>query len=147
MDRQATINGVLLESGAILSSRQTQADQLASMHFRPHQSLVAEGITVTNSLGTVVDVQQIGLARDRLVQWGRLMRPADDRGARGTASPPAATGARPQAPPPPEGLAPAPDLSHRPHRRPPVERPMGSGNGIGLFDPQCFLILVWSNFQ
>jgi len=104
---QGDVNGVLLESGAILRFPPDQADQLASI-IQPHQSLVAEGITVTNSLGTVVDVQQIGLARDRLVAVGPPMRPADDRGPAGPHRRPPPPARGPQAPPPPEGLAPAP---------------------------------------
>jgi hypothetical protein len=94
---QGEVNGVLLESGTILRFRPDQADQLASI-IQPHQLLVAEGFTVTNSLGTVVDVQQIGLTRDRLVAVGPPVRPADGRGPAGLR----------RRPPPPQGLASAP---------------------------------------
>jgi hypothetical protein len=106
---QGEVNGVLLESGAILRFPPDQADQLASI-IQPRQSLVAEGITITNSLGTVVDVQQIGLARDRLVAVGPPIRPADDRGPAGQRLRPSPPERGPQAtpPPPPQGLAPAP---------------------------------------
>jgi len=103
---QGDVNGVLLESGAILRFPPDQADQLASI-IQPHQSLVAEGITITNSLGTVVDVQQIGLARDRLVAVGPPMRPADDRDPAGPRRRPPPPERGPQATPPPQGLAPA----------------------------------------
>jgi len=114
---QGDVNGVLLESGAILRFPPDQADQLASI-IQPHQSLVAEGITVTNSLGTVVDVQQIGLARDRLVAVGPPMRPADDRGPAGTASPPPPPARDPKHRRRREALRQPPDLSHRPQPPP-----------------------------
>ena len=115
---QGDVNGVLLESGAILRFPPDQADQLASI-IQPHQSLVAEGITVTNSLGTVVDVQQIGLARDRLVAVVPPRQPADDRGPAGPHRRPPPPARGPQAPPPPEGLAPAPGSLAPPPPPPP----------------------------
>jgi hypothetical protein len=65
---------------------------------------------VTNSLGTVVDVQQIGPARDRLVAVGPPVRPADDRGPAGPRRRPPPPELGPQATPPlpPQGLEPAP---------------------------------------
>lgn len=92
---QGEVNGVLLESGVILRFPPDQTEQLASV-IQPRQPLVAEGATVTNSLGTVVDVQQLGPSRDRLVDVGPPMRPMDDRGP---------AGPRRRPPPPPTGPA------------------------------------------
>jgi hypothetical protein len=97
---QGDVNGVLLGSGAILRFPPDQADQLASI-IQPHQSLVAEGFTITNSLGTVMDVQQIGLTRDRLVAVGPPVRVADDRGPAGPRRRPPPPERGPQAIPPP----------------------------------------------
>jgi len=97
---QGDVNGVLLESGAILRFPPDQSDQLASI-IQPHQSLVAEGFTITNSLGTVMDVQQIGLARDRLVAVGAPVRPADDPGPARPRRRPPPPESGPQAIPPP----------------------------------------------
>jgi hypothetical protein len=89
---QGEVNGVLLESGAILRFPPDQADQLAAL-IRPHQTLVADGIAITTSMGTVVDVQQLGSSRDRMMTVRPPLRPADDRGP---------TGPR-RRPPPPQG--------------------------------------------
>jgi hypothetical protein len=107
---QGEVNGVLLEGGIILRFPPDQAAQLASA-IQPRQSVVAEGITVTNSLGTVVDVQLFGPSRDRMVAVGPSTPPPDNRGPAGLrrrlGPPPGAPLAPPQ-PPPPAGLAPAP---------------------------------------
>jgi hypothetical protein len=66
---QGEVNGVLLDNGVILRFPPDRAAQLAAL-IQPRQSLVADGITVTNSLGTVMDVQQLGPSRDRLVAVG-----------------------------------------------------------------------------
>jgi hypothetical protein len=106
---QGEVNGALLESGTILRFPPDQAGQLASA-IQPRQSVVAEGIIVTNSLGTVVDVQQFGPSRDRLVAVGPPMPPPDDRGPAGPQRRPLPPPGGPLAPPPPPpaGLAPAP---------------------------------------
>ena len=106
---QGEVNGVLLESGAILRFPPDQAAQVASL-IQPRQPLVAEGITVTNSLGTVVEVQQLGPSRDRLVAVGPPMPPMGDRGPGGPRRrpPPPPGGPEGTPPPPPGGPAPAP---------------------------------------
>ena len=86
---QGEVNGVLLESGVILRFPPGQTVQLNSL-VQPTQSLVAEGVTVTNALGTVVDVRQMGPSRDRLVAVGTPM----------PAGPPPAPGAMPPPLPP-----------------------------------------------
>jgi hypothetical protein len=98
---QGEVNGVLLENGTILRFPLDPAGQLAAA-IQPRQSVVAEGITVTNSLGTVVDVHQFGPSRDRLVAVGPPMPPSDDRGPAG-----------PRRRPPPGG-PPAPSMPPRP---------------------------------
>lgn len=87
---QGEMNGVLLESGAILRFPPDQDAQLATV-IQPRQPVIAEGTVITNALGTVVDVQQIGPSRDQLVAVGPPSRPMDDR------SPP---GPRRRPPPP-----------------------------------------------
>src|SRR6202789_581204 len=104
---QDEVNGVLLESGTILRFPPDQAAQLASA-IQPRQTVVAEGITVTNSLGTVVDVQQFGPSRDRMVAVGPPLPPPDDRGPAGPRRRPPPPPGAPLTPPPPAGLAPAP---------------------------------------
>jgi hypothetical protein len=97
---QGEVNGVVLESGTILRFPPDQAGQLGSA-IQPRQSVVAEGITVTNSLGTVVDVRQFGPSRDRLVAVGP-MPPPDDRDPAGPRRrPPPPQGGPRAAPPPP----------------------------------------------
>ena len=92
---QGEMNGVLLESGAILRFPPDQDAQLATV-IQPRQPVVAEGTVITNALGTVVEVQQIGPSRDQLVAVGPPSRPMDDRGPRGPR----------RRPPPPEGAPP-----------------------------------------
>jgi hypothetical protein len=106
---QGEVNGALLESGTILRFPPDPAGQLTAA-IQPRQSVVAEGITVTNSLGTVVDVQQFGPSRDRLVAVGPPMPPPDDRGPAGPRRRPPPPPGSPLAtpPPPPPGPAPAP---------------------------------------
>jgi hypothetical protein len=79
---QGEMNGVLLDSGAMLRFTPDQDAQLATM-IQPRQPVVAEGTVITNALGTVVDVQQIGPSRDQLVAVGPPSRPMDDRGPAG----------------------------------------------------------------
>lgn len=63
---QGEVNGVLLESGAILRFPPDQGAQLALL-IQARQSVFADGIAITSDLGTVVDVEQIGPSRDKLV--------------------------------------------------------------------------------
>jgi hypothetical protein len=108
---QGEVNGVLLESGTILRFPPDPAGQLTAA-IQPRQSVVAEGITVTNSLGTVVDVQLFGPSRDRLVAVGPPMPPSDDRGPAGPRRrpPPGGPLAPSMPPPPPAGPAPGAPL-------------------------------------
>jgi hypothetical protein len=95
---QGEVNGVLLENGTILRFPPDQGAQLATL-IQPRQSVVAEGTAITNALGTVVDVQQIGPSRNQLVSVGPPARPIDDRGPGG---PPRRPPPAPEeAPPPP----------------------------------------------
>jgi hypothetical protein len=92
---QGEINGVLLDDGTIWRFPADQADQMTSL-LQPHQALVAKGVAVATSLGTVVDVQQLGPSRDRLIPLGpRMPFPMP------SAAPGAGPGATP--PPPPAG--------------------------------------------
>jgi hypothetical protein len=118
---QGEVNGVLLESGVILRFPPDQTDQLGSL-IQPRQSLVAEGITVTNSLGTVVDVQQLGPSHDRLVAVGPPMPPMDDRGPAGPRRrpPPLQGGPQGTPPPPPAGPPPVPGVLPLPPSPPPA---------------------------
>jgi hypothetical protein len=79
---QGEVNGVLLESGTILRFPPDQTAQLISF-LQPRQLLVAEGVTLTNAMGTVVDVEQLGPSRDRLVAVGPPSPPMEDRGPAG----------------------------------------------------------------
>jgi hypothetical protein len=105
---QGEVNGVLLESGAIWRFPPDEADQLGSL-LQPRQSLVAEGTVLTNILGTVVEVAEIGTSRDRLVAVGPPMPPPPGpspgpRDRRLAPQPPPEYGA----PPPPPDVAPSP---------------------------------------
>jgi hypothetical protein len=114
---QGEVNGVLLESGAIWRFPPNAVDQVSSL-LQPRESLVAEGVTVTNNLGTVVDVQEIGPTRDRLVAVGQAPPPpADDRGPRnGRRDPLPPLGPGPAAPvtPPSAGFGPGPAVPPAP---------------------------------
>ncbi len=93
---QGEVNGVLLDNGTIWRFPPDQADQMTSM-LQPHQTLVARGVALATSLGTVVDVQQLGTSHDRLLPVAPQLPPA---------MPPAMPQARPApgpgaAPPPP----------------------------------------------
>ena len=94
---QGEVNGALLDDGTLLRFAPDRAEQLSAL-LTPRQSLVAEGVAVTNALGTVMDVQQIGPSRDRLVAVGPPARPRDGRGPAGSRRPP----------PPPNGAPPPP---------------------------------------
>jgi hypothetical protein len=114
---QGEINGVLLENGTILRFPPDQGAQLATL-IQPRQLVVAEGTAITNALGTVVDVQQIGPSRNQLTAVGPPARPIDDRGP---------GGARRRPPPPPEGApqppAPPADPAAGPGAPPPPAPP------------------------
>jgi hypothetical protein len=98
---QGEVNGVLLESGTILRFPPDQTAQLISF-LQPRQPLVAEGVALTNAMGTVVDVQQVGPSRDRLVDVGPPSPPMEDRGPAGSQRrPPPLDRAAPLPPPPP----------------------------------------------
>jgi hypothetical protein len=112
---QGEVNGLLLESGTILRFPPDPRFQLATL-TQPRQAVVAEGTSITNVLGTVVDVQQIGPSRDQLAAVGAPLRPMDDGGPAGVRRrrPPLADGAPqppgaasgPGVPPPPAPPAP-----------------------------------------
>lgn len=89
---QGEVNGVLLENGTMLRFAPDQADQLGTV-LQPRHPVVAEGVVVTNSLGTVVDVRRLGPSRDRLVNVGPRRAPP-----RSPEAPP--PGALPPPPPP-----------------------------------------------
>jgi hypothetical protein len=114
---QGEVNGVLLENGTILRFPPDQGAQLTTL-IQPRQSVVAEGTAITNALGTVVDVQQIGPSRNQLTAVGPPARPIDDRGP---------GGARRRPPPPPEGApqppAPPADPAAGPGAPPPPAPP------------------------
>jgi hypothetical protein len=93
---QGEPNGVLLESGALLRFPPDQTAQPTSL-LQPRQQLVAEGTAITNAIGTVVDAQQLGPSRDRLIGVG-LPGPMDDRGPAGPQRRPAPAA---RTPPPP----------------------------------------------
>jgi hypothetical protein len=104
---QGEVNGVLLESGAIWRFPPDQADQLGSL-LQPRQSLIAEGTVLTSTLGTVVEVAEIGTSRDRLVSVGSpvpLPLGPGPRDRRLAPPPPPGYGSPP---PPPAGVAPSP---------------------------------------
>jgi len=103
---QGEVNGVLLESGAIWRFPPNQADQLGPL-LQPRQSLVAEGTVLTSTLGTVVEIQEIGTSRDRLVSVAPpvpLPRGPGPRDRRLAPPPPPGSGSSP----PPAGIAPSP---------------------------------------
>jgi len=79
---QGEVNGVLLDNGAILRFPPDQGAQLSAL-IEPRQSVVAEGIAITNALGTVVEVQQIGPSRTQLLAVGPPSPPLGDRGPAG----------------------------------------------------------------
>jgi hypothetical protein len=114
---QGEVNGVLLENGTILRFPPDQGAQLTTL-IQPRQSVVAEGTAITNAMGTVVDVQQIGPSRNQLTAVGFPARPIDDRGPGGP---------RRRPPPPPEGApqppAPPADPAAGPGAPPPPAPP------------------------
>lgn len=101
---QGELNGALLENGAILRFPPDQGVQLTAM-IQPHQPVVAEGTTMTNSWGTVVDVRQIGASREQLFAVALPGHPLDDRGAAGPRPPPPPPPAEGAPQPPPPGSA------------------------------------------
>jgi hypothetical protein len=63
---QGEVNGALLESGTILRFPPDQSAQLMSF-LQPHQPIIAEGFVSTTAMGSLVEVQQLGPSRDRLI--------------------------------------------------------------------------------
>ncbi len=63
---QGEVNGVLLEGGAMLRFPPDQSARFTTL-LQAHQPVVAVGTAMTSAMGTVVDVDQIGPSRDRLV--------------------------------------------------------------------------------
>jgi len=72
---QGEVNGALLESGAILRFPPDQGARLSAL-IQPRQPVVAEGTAMTNALGTVVEVQQLGPSRNQLVPIGTASAPS-----------------------------------------------------------------------
>jgi hypothetical protein len=97
---QGEVNGVLLESGTILRFPPDQTAQLITF-LQPRQPLVAEGVSLTNAMGTVVDVDQLGPSRDRLVAVGPPGPPMEDRGPSRLRRPPPPPDREVPFPPPP----------------------------------------------
>jgi hypothetical protein len=79
---QGEVNGVLLDNGAILRFPPDQGAQLSAL-IEPRQIVVAEGSAISNALGTVVEVQQIGHSRTQLLAVGPPAPPLGDRGPAG----------------------------------------------------------------
>jgi hypothetical protein len=79
---QGEVNGALLENGTILRFPPDQGAQLTPL-IQPRQSVVAEGPAISNALGTVVDVQQIGASRNQLIAVRPPSRAMDGRGPAG----------------------------------------------------------------
>ena len=69
---QGEVNGALLESGTILRFSPDQSPQLLSF-LQPHQPIIAEGFVSTTVMGSLVEVQQLGPSRDRLITVGPPM--------------------------------------------------------------------------
>ena len=103
---QGELNGVLLESGAIWRFPPDQADQLGPL-LQPRQSLVAKGTVLTSTLGTVVEIQEIGTSRDRLVSVGPLVPLPPGPGPRDRRLAPPPPPGSGSSPPPPAGVAPS----------------------------------------
>jgi hypothetical protein len=104
---QGEVNGVLLESGAIWRLPPDQADQLDSL-LQARQPLVAEGTVLRSTLGTVVEVIEIGTSRDRLVAVGPPMPPPPGPGPRDRRLAPPRPAGYGAPPPPPPAVAPSP---------------------------------------
>jgi hypothetical protein len=61
------VNGALLQDGIVLRLPPPEAARFASV-LQPGQTIVAEGISLSSPIGTVLDVRQLGASRDQLSQ-------------------------------------------------------------------------------
>lgn len=59
------VNGALLEDGTVLRLPPPESYRFASL-LQPGQTILAEGIELSNAIGKVLDVQQIGPTRSQL---------------------------------------------------------------------------------
>ncbi len=75
------VNGALLEDGTALRLPPPEAARFAAL-LQPGQDLVAEGTVLSNPLGTVMEVRQLGASRDQLSEI-RGPGPGGPRGRRG----------------------------------------------------------------
>jgi hypothetical protein len=62
---RAEVNGVLLVDNTILRLPPPEADRLAAL-LQPGQTVVAEGVLLSNNLGKVLDARQLGSSREQL---------------------------------------------------------------------------------
>ena len=103
--RRGEVNGVLLEDGTVLRLPPPEAYRFAAL-LQPRQTVVAEGVGFTTSIGRVFEVWQLGASRSQLTQVQVPAGPGK-RGKRGRRGPPPAfAGLAPQ--PPSAGSAPPP---------------------------------------
>jgi hypothetical protein len=72
------VNGALLEDGTALRLPPPEAYRLSSL-LQPGQAIVAEGVVVSNPIGKVLEVHQLGASRDRLSQ---VQAPGPDEGGK-----------------------------------------------------------------
>jgi hypothetical protein len=59
------VNGALLEDGTILRLPPPEAERFTAL-LQASQTVVAEGVQLTNPIGRVLEVRQIGSSRDQL---------------------------------------------------------------------------------
>ena len=59
------VNGALLDDGTILRLPPPEAYRFAAL-LQPGQLLIAEGIGITNAIGRVIEVQELGSSRDQM---------------------------------------------------------------------------------
>ena len=76
------VNGALLEDGTILRLPPPEAERLADL-LQPGQSLVAQGVELSNPIGKVIAVRQLGSSRDQLNQVQAPPGPGGKKGRRG----------------------------------------------------------------
>jgi hypothetical protein len=76
------VNGALLEDGTILRLPPPEAERFATL-LQPGQNLVAEGAVLTNPIGKVFEVRQLGATRDQLNQVQAPPGPGGKKGRRG----------------------------------------------------------------
>jgi len=62
---QGEVNGALLEDGTVLRLPPPAAATFTAL-LQPGQSVVAEGVGLSNALGKVLEVRQIGTSREQL---------------------------------------------------------------------------------